>query len=426
MMQAAVALPAAPAVARPTAERWSLRELALLGAVVLLLVPNFTSALHWGDQFGGSPVKPRDYNILFTLVSVILVFACRPAFCFPALALGTIPLLRLLDAAFLQRYNHIEFGGHSIYVMMLAGYLIVTIGAILSLNASKGREIAVWVAAITIAVNSAVNLYEYLGFAHYTRIPGRMSGFHVDPNHSPIINCLMLGILFTLNPRYWWNMLLVLVSALGIALTMSRSGMAVFAAMTGIYVLLHFRERIAGMLGLAVVALPVLVVGIGIMGASSTKQGIVKNEDTSSRMQAIYELDFEKLKSPERAKDLADGWEAVTLKPFLGWGTGAGGLKWQPHNMFVTQWIDLGLPGLFHYVGALLTFSVLCAFKRFRGGFCLMPVWLFIPCSQVLLETPAYWYSFAVAALVLFPKRFRLVLQSAPRTAASQPAAAHA
>ncbi len=405
---------------RPAPERWNLAELALLFSVIALLVPNFIGLLYWSHENGASPIKPRDYNLVVGLVVILLSLVCRPSFCLPALALITIPLMRFLDAALLERYAHITFGSHSIYVMMIAGYLLVSFTGVLALSASKGAQIAVWVAIITIVCCSLVNIYEFLGFASYTRIEGRMAGWNVDPNQSPIIMCLMFGILFTLHKRYWWNMILVVLAAAAIALSMSRSGFAIFAVMTGFYMLLHFRERLVGMIGIAIVSVPLLAIGIGVLGATSTKQGLHKNEDTSGRMEAIFEGDFDKLKSPERAKDLMDGWEAVCLQPVTGYGTGKGGDLLQPHNQFVTQWLDLGIFGIMQYLGALLTFSIACATKKFRGGFCLIPVWLFIPCSQILLEMPAYWFSFAVAAMVLFPRRIAIRIQKPSETAVAQ------
>lgn len=397
----------------PSERRWTAVELVQCALVVLLLIGNFTGAVFWCYEHGGFPLKPRDFNVALSAATLGLMFFTRPKFSIAALLLLTIPLGRVLDTAFLQRYIQIEFGGHSVYVMMLLGYFIITASGVLSLTAAKGRQIAIVVAFISIVVNSLANIYEYLGFAEFTRIVGRMSGFHIDPNHSPIIICLMLGILFTWNKRYWWNMAMILIGAVGIALTMSRSGLAVFAGMSGLYVLLHFREHKVANLTLAGISIPLLAIGIGILGATSTRQGLAKNEDTTGRMEALFNGDFDKLKSPERAKDLADGWEAVTKRPIIGYGTGAGdgGDTWQPHNMFVTQWIDMGLPGLLQYLAALLTITIACVMRRCSGGFCLIPVWLFIPCSQVLMETPAYWYCFAVAAMTVFPKRFTLTLR---------------
>lgn len=402
----------APIAPVHSTERWSFCEVLLFAAVVLLLVPNFNGVLHWCSEYGGSPVKPRDYNALLGFAVVILTTLSRPAFCLPALALLTIPLTRFLDALLLQRYAPSGYADPAVFVLMLAGYLIVALVAVFSLSAAKGRQIAIWVAVLTVVSCAAANFYEWLGLASFTRIPGRMAGWHMDPNNSPMIMCLMLGILFTLNRRYWWNLVVVAVAAVGIALTMSRSGMAVFALMTALYLLVHARERLIGMLGLAVVSVPLLAVGLSVLWSSSDRQGIFRNTDTAARMRAIYELDFEKLKSPERAKDLHDGWEAAMEKPVFGHGVGAGSLQWRPHNQFVAQWIDLGIVGVVHYIGTLVVVSLVSILKRFRGGFCLLPVWLFIPFSQILPELPAYWYAAAVCCGVLFPKRYLIRLRS--------------
>lgn len=402
-----------------TRDRWSFKQIVLLGAVLMLLIPNFTGVLHWAYENAGSPIKPRDYNLSCTFLVGLLALWNRPTICLPAWSLMTIPLVRVLDAAFLQRYEHLAFGGHSVFVLMLAGYFLTSVMALMAISTPKGKKIALWVASVTIILLSLVNIYEWLGFGSYTRIPGRMAGWHVDPNHSPIILCMMAGVLFTWCKKFWFNMAHVGLSMLAIAVTMSRSGMAVFACMVMVYLLVHFRQHWLGLLSITAVAVPVLAVGITMLGASNERQGLSKNEDTSSRMEAIYELDFEKLKSPERAKDLADGWEAVLQKPMFGHGMGAGDIRWAPHNQFVMQWLELGIPGLLQYVLALVIVTVASALRRFEAIYCLIPIWLFIPCSQILLETPPYWFAFAVAVMAVFPKRYALSLGRELATATS-------
>ena len=394
-----------------TDRRWTPKQLLLLGSVLLLLLPNFTGVLHWAYEHAGSPIKPRDFNLAMAFVTGILALWNQPTLCLPAWGLMTIPLARVLDAAFLQRYEHLAFGGHSVFVMMLAGYLLSSVMALMAISTPKGKLVALWVASSTIILLSLVNIYEWLGFASFTRIPGRMAGWHIDPNHSPIIMCLMAGVLFTWCGRFWFNMAHVGLASVAIAVTMSRSGMAVFAVMVAAYLMVNFRRHWLGLAVAAGLSIPLLAVGVAMLGASNERQGLAKNEDTSSRMQAIYELDFEKLKSPERAKDLADGWEAVLQKPLFGHGMGAGDIRWAPHNQFVMQWLELGIPGLLHYAGILLAVTVVCALQRFRAVYCLIPIWLFIPCSQILLETPPYWFAFGVAVMALFPKRYALSLR---------------
>ena len=81
-----------------------------------------------------------------------------------------------------------------------------------------------------------------------------------------------------------------------------------------------------------------------------------------------------------------------------------------PHNEVVSLWVDLGLLGPILYcsmLGYLLWRSLRTGL---RGFFCLIPVFFFIPFSQVLVELPSYWITAAVAALVTSPQRFRLTL----------------
>jgi O-antigen ligase len=190
---------------------------------------------------------------------------------------------------------------------------------------------------------------------------------------------------------------------------MSRSGMAIFAFMVMLYVLLNARRHFTGLVLIAALSFPLVLGGVAML-AQRTGGGLIKDENTKARLQAIYELDFEKLKSPERAKDLADGWEAVGQKPLWGHGTGAGTAWWQPHNQFVAVWLDIGLPGLLFFAGPLLLLTLLSALNRMQGLFCLIPVWLFIPCSQVLLDAQQFWFCLGVAACVLIPGRFSVRL----------------
>lgn len=392
--------------------RWTVPEMVLCVVMVVFLVPNFSHALYCGYEEGWWPVKPRDFNLSLAVFALVSVLFCRPSFSPIALALLTLPLPRILDAALLRRYEILEYGGHDVYVLTMISLWIISAVGILSAGTSKGPQIALIVAATTIGACTGANLYEWFGYAHWTLLPGRMSGWHLDPNNSPIIMCLMLGILYTLGQNFWWNIAWTALTCIGVALTWSRSGMAVFSVMVLLYVLTHLRQRLFGLAAIAVVAVPLIGAGLGILNSAGSEGSIRKNEDTAARMEAIYNLDFEKLKSPERKKDLLDAWEAVGARPVEGWGTGAGELKWRPHNMIVAHWIDVGIIGVIQYVGALLTFTLLCALRRFRALFCLLPVWLFIPCSQLLMEVTAYWYAWGIAAYALFPGRFALALSS--------------
>ena len=399
---------AGPSLCQP-APRWTLRSRALLVIALALLVPVTTNWLSWTYQNADFPVKPRDFIIGFGGLMLMLEVFNRPAFCWQALLPAGFVLFRVIDAAVLQRYSVVALGTHEFYVMIMLSNFIVTLLLILLPSTERGAGIACWLASVVILACTAANLYEWAGYGSFTRIPGRMSGYLEDPNHSPILMCLLLGILFTINPGFWWNITMTGIAAVGIAITLSRSGMAVFAGMALVYIGKNFRQHAKGILIIAALTVPLAVAGFTFL-AQSARSGVTTNEDVGARLEAIYNLDFEKIKSPERAKDLEDGLEAVGRAIMFGHGTGAGNNQWQPHNQFVSVWLDLGIFGLIFFAGLVLTLLVLSVRQRFRGIYCVMPVLLFIPCSQVLLDTPVYWLTITVALYTLIPRRIKFTL----------------
>ncbi|OYW76489.1 MAG: hypothetical protein B7Z37_08625 [Verrucomicrobia bacterium 12-59-8] len=388
----------------------------LILAALALLVPTMTKYLSWADDVGVLPFKPRDYTLLTVAAVSVMVMLNKPSICPPAFLMLIVPLLRVLDAAFLQRFTITALGSHSIVVMTLISNFLVTFTTVLCLSAEPWRRVALWVGVCVALLSAGGVYYEWLGFHSFTRIPGRMAGFPSDPNDPPIMITLMLSVIFTLNPRFWWNVVLVAIVSPAIALTLSRSGMAVYSCLLLCYILGNLRQHFMGMLLIVLVSVPLAIGGVAILAQTSTKVGIMTNKDTEDRLKAIYELDFERIKSPERGKDLQDGWEAAGKKPLWGHGTGAGTSIWKPHNQVVSLWIDIGIPGVLLYIGSLLLLTFRCFTLKLRGFYCLVPLWLFIPCSQILIESPHYWFAAAVCCNLVFTGRFRLVLAAPPKT----------
>ena len=79
--------------------------------------------------------------------------------------------------------------------------------------------------------------------------PGPLGlGWLADPNNACIAITLMLGVFVTLNKRFWWNFALMVYCAPAIALSLSRSGFLVFAAMMTVFILLNLREHFGKMM----------------------------------------------------------------------------------------------------------------------------------------------------------------------------------
>lgn len=419
-MNAAPATPMIPAFMQIAAKRRERMVKLLIFAALALLVPAMTKALYWADGAGVIPFKPRDYTLLTLAAAGVMVLLNKPSICPPAFLMLIVPLLRVLDAAFLQRFTITALGDHSVVVMSLLSNFLVTFTTVLLLSTEPWRRVAMWAAVCTALLSAGCVYYEWMGFRVFTRIPGRMAGFPDDPNDPPIIITLMLSVIFTLNPRFWWNVALVGFVSPAIALTLSRSGMAVFSCLMLCYIVGNLRQHFMGMLLIVAISVPLAIGGVAILEQTSTKVGIMTNKDTADRLKAIYELDFERIKSPERGKDLQDGWEAAGKKPLWGHGTGAGTSIWKPHNQIVSLWIDIGIIGPLLFIAGLLLLTLRSFMLKLRGFYCLVPLWLFIPCSQIIIESPHYWFAAAVCCNLVYKGRFRLVL-AAPAKAQAPP-----
>jgi O-antigen ligase len=354
---------------------------------------------------GMSPVKPALFTFLAMGACIGIALLNRPKLAPAALLVLLLPAVRLFDAVVLARAD----SSYSSQTAMDHLRVMLELLAVLAILATdQGNRAVLWAAILAICLTTGSEIAEMMGLAKFTSIPGRFAGFNGHPNFPPILLCEMLGIVFALSKNFRLNCLLIVVSVVGVALTYGRSGMLVLAAMSCAYLLLNARRNLPFLLLMGLLALPVAGVGLAVL-QSQTQQGVVKDKNTSERLQAIYELDFEKLKSPERAKDLTDAWEAVLQKPLLGHGTGMSGSRWAPHNEYVSIWLEMGVPGFILFVGTLGILLVRSITTGGTAGYLLFAIIAFTPAGQGRLETAHYCLALATAAHLLWPRRYRLV-----------------
>ncbi|MES2735433.1 MAG: O-antigen ligase family protein [Verrucomicrobiota bacterium] len=364
---------------------------------------------------GLSPLKPALFTMGAFVSCVGLSFISGVRLAPVALLVLLLPAVRLFDAALLSRSVTTlqgQVGMDHLRVMLV----IVAILCVLS--TAQGMRAVRWAAILAIFMTTGSEVAEMLGIFKFSSIQGRYAGFNSHPNFPPVLLCEMLGITFALCRSFKFNCLLIGVAVVGVALTYGRSGFIVLALMSGTYLLMNARRNLPFLLIMAAIAIPAAGVGLAIL-QSQTEQGITKDKNTSGRLQAIYELDFEKLKSPERAKDLADAWEGVMKKPLLGHGTGVSGVLWAPHNEYVSLWLELGIPGLLLFAGTLGSLVVRSVMTGGRAGYLLFAIIAYTPAGQGRIEMPHYYLALATAAFILWPKKFRLAIFSPPAQTAS-------
>lgn len=295
--------------------------------------------------------------------------------------------------------------------MDLARMMLVLIAIIAVLSTEKWEKTALWAAISAMLLTTGSEIYEMLGYAKFSSIPGRYSGFNSHPNFPPVLLCEMLGIVFALSKNFRFNCLMIAVAVPGVGLTYGRSGMIVLAVMCAAYVLLNARRNFGFLLLMAGIAIPLLGIGMAML-QSGTQHGVMKDQNTADRIEAIYNLDFEKLKSPERVKDLNDAWQAVMKKPMFGHGTGISGTVLAPHNEYVSIWLEMGIPGLVLFVGTWLWLVIRSAMTGGQAGYLLFAIIAYTPVGQGRMEVPHYSLAMVAAACILWPKRYQLTLRS--------------
>lgn len=357
---------------------------------------------------GISPIKP----ILFTLAAVFMCITVsllnKPRVCLAVLGVALLPAVRLFDAAVLRRFDS-SYQDQT--AMDLARMMLVFIAIVAVLSTEKWQKATLWAAVSAMLLTTGSEICEMLGMVKFTSIPGRFSGFNSHPNFPPVLLCEMLGIIFALSKNFRFNCLMIAVAIPGVALTYGRSGMIILALLCGAYVLLNARRNFGFLLIVTAIALPLLGIGAAVL-QSGTQQGVMKDKNTADRLEAIYNLDFDKLKSPERVKDLNDAWEMAAKKPLLGHGTGISGTIYAPHNEYVSLWLEMGIPGLTLFVGTWLWLIMRCVLTGGTGGYLIFALIAYTPFGQGRMEVPHYSLAMITAACVLWPKRYQFTLRS--------------
>lgn len=357
---------------------------------------------------GISPIKPSLFTMGTVFLCIIVSLVNKPRLCLATLGIALLPAIRLFDAAVLRRFDSSSQGQ---VAMDLARMMLVLIAIIAVFSTEKWEKTALWAAVSAMLLTTGSEIAEMMGLVKFTSIPGRFSGFNSHPNFPPVLLCEMLGIVFALSKNFRFNCLMMGVAIPGVGLTYGRSGMIVLALMCGVYVLVNARRNFGFLLLVAGISIPLLGVGVAVL-ESGSQQGVMKDKNITDRLEAIYNLDFEKMKSPERVKDLNDAWEATVKKPLLGHGTGISGTQYFPHNEYVSIWLEMGIPGFVLFVGTWLWLIIRSIMSGGKAGYLVFALIAYTPVGQGRMEVPHYSLAMVAAACILWPKRYQLTLRS--------------
>ena len=272
----------------------------------------------------------------------ILAFAMIAVF---ALAGAGLP-----DANLTEGWKYVLLPPVDFLVFFLALPLAVIFASAANWRATCGMAMCALVVSILVDVRSP---------GTFSFMDTRAAGFGVNPNRgAAIVVLLLIGVLDWTRPKLslvtcsWF-----FVAFVGVFMTLSRSGILVLGIVGMLYVRLCVRRNGMG----TVVILGGLVFSFGgyaLIAADSAQQILPMMEGAGSRASLFSgELDAMETSEDSRVVLIYEFLDMISERPLLGWGTGfTMGAEIGSHNMFLTRWVDNGLPGLVAY--ALLIYML--------------------------------------------------------------------
>lgn len=362
---------------------------------VMLIVPYVTKALPWAYSEGKIPIRPLYYMLFFGTLNLGVAILKVPDFSRTGFLVLLLIAARAFDATIFERYTYPEEHKSAVYGLWAAVFMVLIIFAIVGVLRKTSSFPLLMVAFCSICCCALAIWLEWLGLFQSTIASGRYSGFVGDPNRACSVMALMLAVFLTLSRRFWTCTFMIGVTIVGIFPTLSRGGFLIIGLIVCAFVLINFRAHLMKFLLIAAGAVPALILGVGLLVAKSNEGGR-QDSNAEERISAIFSGDFSKMGSSERKKDFLDGLGAALSKPLTGLGTGAGSALYQPHNQILSVWIDLGFFGALLYFVILLIAASKAISRGAVGIYLAIPILLYVPLSQALLENYAYLLGLAV------------------------------
>lgn len=200
---------------------------------------------------------------------------------------------------------------------------------------------------------------------------GRAGGFLGNPNLSALTIAMLLAMVVRYDRLHPFDVVLIVLSFVGLFSTLSRSGMMLFTLFTLNYLYFTGRgRRLRQLVWIPLVAaavVPVVAHTITVLTEQSTMFDAANAQrrvaTLSMNNDAVYETDDIRLNLLPKYMALID--EAV----LLGHGTGFSlSMPYGPHNVYLDFWVNNGFIGLIFYVWFVLSLLVLAYKRGFTPG----------------------------------------------------------
>lgn len=214
---------------------------------------------------------------------------------------------------------------------------------------------------VTVLVSVFNNIYEFfnqsafenLSTSDIEKIPGRSSGFYIDPNQSGY--ALILGMIFSvglLKPKF--RIPFVFLIGLAVILTFSRGSILIWFTIVMVMIIKKIIpcSQLFSWIGVLGIIAIILVTAGSALDLNQLEEAGLLNSDTKARFEFFSNPNKSEAESPDARLGLAKlAWQLFVKNPFFGNGIGST-ISWSAsvstHNTYLYYMADHGI------IGALL------------------------------------------------------------------------
>ena len=257
------------------------------------------------------------------------------------------------------------------------GFMIVLLAALCAGNASVGR-ILPYSAALALSLLLWSISCDLTTPGTFSAITERAAGFSGNANYTALITVMVCAasLNYTGKRLLLGDLVLLILAAAIVILSLSRSGLVAFAVLVLGYTAIRIAHtgiswRATRSFGISLLAVALALGALSPLFADQLRA--LQQQSRFRRASASQQVDDGSAAS--RLAAAQDAIHRINRSPIVGHGTGyARRMPELPHNIYLQQWVNNGLPGLMSYLAFLAVSVWTFLSRRFFPGVMLIVV----------------------------------------------------
>ena len=229
---------------------------------------------------------------------------------------------------------------------------IVLLSMLLAVHGMHRQHMPSYLFAALVIMAGSV-MYDAWHPGTFSVIPDRAAGFAINPNISGFVLVLLCASIVDFDRFHPSDAAALALTGIAVFLTLSRGGGILFAYEFAYYAYRMVRPNLRTHPVRLLQTTAALAVVTAVIGGAGVF--LVERADmfalTYQRFGQMQADSAALLDDNGRLGALQVAWQLVTQSPVIGYGTGYSySLPLGPHNMYVQQWLNNGVPGLLAYL----------------------------------------------------------------------------